>query len=451
MMLGLFLVPFGVGLLVWVLRKARLLAAPLSAAACMVVAVLAMSSSGAAPIVILGRPFSLPATSAAHLALLALLMAAAFLYAYALPQGSLVWPLGLVALGFWAAALMATSAVVAGLLFLGGALSAAMLVPSPHGEAAMIGSRTLTLLVLGGILLLMAAQGAEALAAGRSAGLPPEGVAFILTLALALLTGLFPFSLWFPQVAGEGAPVAVIVLGAMMSTTALLRFGDPSFLVAPLGQVQMADLLRILGMGTFGGACLAAAAQRRLGRLLAYAALADWGLILVGVSLRQGAAIDAAMLHLAFHNIALATAALASGLLRRSFGEDALSSLYGAARRAPFALLSAVAGGLSLAGMPAMAGFWGRLGLYRLLADRFSGWAAALALLSLGPAWGFVRLLIHGLEPAPLPGSRREMIAPAILVLLLGALLIGVGLAPQVLNWVPGEWLQMLTYRPPVP
>ena len=451
MTLGLFLVPFGMGLLVWILRKARLLAASFSAAACVVVAILALSAPGAAPIVILGRPFSLSAASAAHLALLALLMAVAFLYAYAIPQGNLAWSLGLVALGFWAAALMATSAIVAGLLFLGGAISAVMLVPSPHGETAMIGSRLLVLLVLGGILLLMAAQSAETFAIGGGAGLSPAGGAFILTLALALLTGLFPFFLWFSQVAEEGTPLAVIVLGAAMSTTALLRFGDPSFWVAPLGQVQMTDLLRITGIGTFVASCVAAAVQRRLGRLLAYSALADWGLILVGISLRQGAALDAAMLHLAFHNVALAAAALANGLLRRSFGEDSLSRLCGAVRRAPLALLGVITGGLSLSGMPAVAGFWGRLGLYRLWAAQSPGWLVTFVFLSLGSAWGFVRLTIYGMEPAPLPGSRRERLAPALLVLGLSALLVAVGLVPQVLSLIPGEWLRLLTYRPPAP
>lgn len=452
MMLGLLLVPFGVGIVVWILRKARLLAAPLSAAACVVMAVLALSTSGEAPLVIMGRPFSLPPASAAHLALLAVLVAIAFLYAFAVPQGNLVWPLGLWALGFWGAALMATSTIVSALLFLAGALAAAMLVPAPHHEMAMVGSRLLTFLVLGGILLFVGAQGVEVYSAGGGTGISQEGNAFVLVLALALLTGLFPFFLWFPQVASEGVPVAMVMLGAVLPTVALLRFGDPFLLTAPLAQVQMGNLLHAMGLGTFGAACLVAAAQRRLGRLLAYTALADWGILLAGIGLLQPAALEAATLQLALHNLALVVGACAEGLLRHSFGEDALSSLYGAAKRAPLALFSAVVGGLSLAGVPAIAGFWGRLGLLQQFVPRTGAYGGmALVLLSLGPAWGFLRLLIHAMDPAPLPGSRREMLAPAILVFILGMILVILGLAPQTLNWVPGEWLRLLTYRPPTP
>ncbi len=444
MILILLALPLGMALVVWLLRRAPILAAPLSAATCLAMAVLAIASSRVAPLVILGRTLSLSQPAAGHLALLAALTALVLLYAYRLPQGELGWPLALATLGFLCGALLVQSATIAAILLLAAGILAVMLASSGRERSAMVASRALTLVVIGGLLMLVAAWSVESSAAEVEEQSLSATAGVVLILGLALFAGLVPFFVWAPPIYEQTGPLATLLLCASLSTVAFLRFSALYQSAAPLVQVLLGDLLLAVGIATTLVGSVGALTQRSVSRILAYAALADLGVISVGIALRNPDTTAAAMLHLAYRGVAIVTVAMAAGVLRLCFGGDHLEQLRGAVRRAPLAIIGLVVGGFSLAGLPPMAGFASRFGLYRALTQLLPLWTAVLALSAIGPAWAVVRCVIAAIAPAPLPGSRREPIIPGVLIALLCLFLLVAGLVPQALAWLPGQWFEML-------
>jgi formate hydrogenlyase subunit 3/multisubunit Na+/H+ antiporter MnhD subunit len=444
MILTLLLLPLGAAVVAWIVRKAALIAAPISAAACFAVAFIAVTSQPQQPLVILGRSLELAPRAAAHLGLFAALTALVLLVGFRIPHGEMAWPLALVSLVFFAATLMARSPTIAALLLAAGGIAAAMLVPDVERETAAIASRALTLIVIASALLLVVVWSAETQSSDQGDLFLTDSAALALAFSLAVFLGQFPFFVWLPPIYGQASPLATTVLGVCLSTTALLRFGQIQMWALPLTQLLLSNVLTVVGVATCVVGCVGAVAQRRVGRILAYAAMADLGIVLLGVALRRPGGAEAAMLHLAYRNVAVVLVSMASGVLRRCFGSDEREYLHGAARRAPLAVIGLMIGGLSLAGLPPAAGFASRFALYRLLVTEMPVWTVAIALASLGPAWGFARIAIAAMGSAPLPGSQREPLAPGIVMLLLSLALLAVGLAPQWVTMVGAHWLDLL-------
>lgn len=443
MILTILLLPLAAALVAWPIRKAPWLVAPLSAAACFAVAFLAYTALPTQSVVVLGRSLELTPRIVAHLALLSILVGIMLLYTSRMPQGEMACSFVLVSLTFFAASLMARSPTISALLLAAGAIAATVLATGSSRETATISSRVLMLIVIASMLLLVAAQSAES-QGEQSLPLLADVAVLVLAFSLAIFLAQFPFFIWLPPVFGRAGPLAATTLSVLLSTTVLLRFGNIQMWSSPFAQLLLSNILIIVGTLSCIVACLAALAQRQAGRILAYAAIADLGLVLLGMGIRRPGGAEAALWHLAYRNVAVVTVSMAVGVLRECFGIDDREHLYGAIKRAPLAIVGLTIGGLSLAGLPPFAGFASRLTLYRLIAADFPLWALILALVSLGPAWAFARTTIAAVGSAPLPGSRHEPLAPGILILLLSLFLILIGLVPQLLTIGGGQWLDLL-------
>jgi multicomponent Na+:H+ antiporter subunit D len=256
---------------------------------------------------------------------------------------------------------------------------------------------------------------------------------------------IVPFHVWLPPVFRYGSPLAVVMLSVVMSIVLFLRLGTMlQVSIWPGGQEFFSALL-VAGGGITAllGSALALP-QRSLSRVIAYAALADLGLVLVGLGVGKGLSLSAVTLHLAYRGIGIVTASMGLGLLRQCLDGDDVIALQGALRRAPLAIVSIALGGFSLVGLPLTAGFTSRILLYRALAGESSGWAIAIIASSLCPAWALMRCIIAALASAPTSGSRREPLLPGLLALSLGLLLLVLGLMPHLLALLPSEWLTPL-------
>lgn len=444
MILTLLFIPLVATVAAWIVRKAPLIAAFLSAAACFGVAYLALVAQPSPPLVILGRPLELGPRAAAQLSLCAALLGLLFLGSAHSLRDELAWPLALGTLALLAAAMMARSPTIAALLLTAGGIVAVMLVPRRERETSEVASRALTLVVIGSALLLAAVWSAEIQSSDQGDLILSNTAALALAFSLTILLGQFPFFVWLPPIYDRAGPLAVTMLGVGLSTTALLRFGQIQLWASPLTQLLLSNILMPVGIMTCLAGCVGAAVQRRVGRILAYAAMADLGVVVMGMALRRPGGVEAALLHLAYRNVAVVLVSLAVSVLRRSFGGDAHELLSGAARRAPLAVVGLAIGGLSLAGLPPTGGFASRFALYRLLATDLPIWTSIIALASLGPAWALARIVIAAMAATPLPGSRREPLLSGIVMLLLSVALLIAGVAPQWLATMGARWLNLL-------
>ncbi len=442
-LLWLVLLPIGVAIVVLLLRALSVVANPLTAATLLVLGVLCLTQTQGRALLVWGRPVSLTAREATALAFCAGSLAVMVFATVRLSPGPLDCPLTLAAVGFFAAATMVRNVAIAGLLL--GAITAVMLIPSRRPGAAMTGIRTLVLLVFAIAMLIVVAWSAEGQAAEPQPALFARagGVALLLGFGIGLT--IVPFHIWLPPVFRHASPLAAVMLSVVLNAVVLLRLEN--VVTASMGieeQRFVAALLMAGGVLTAVGGGIMAVLQRSVGGALAYAAIADWGLVLVGHGIGSQTSIGVARLHEGYRGVGIVAVSIALALLRHCLDGDDLEHLRGAVRRAPLAVMTMVLGGLSLSGLPLTAGFSSRLALYSALAGQNISWATAVIVSSIGPAWAFARCIIAALASAPTAGGRREPLVPALIALLLGLALLALGISPSLWKLLPSEWLSAL-------
>lgn len=220
------------------------------------------------------------------------------------------------------------------------------------------------LLVLAGTLVLVRAAGVHSfsLDALMSASIPAEGqyLAFwLFTLGFAIRIPLFPFHGWFPPVVAEGpvVGVSVFLVGAKIGVYALLRFVLPLLPMAAHRYHETFAIVGVLAM-VYGG--LLALVQTNLRQLVAFACLAQAGIVLVGLSTLNVEGLMGALLAATAIGFSSAGLYFVAGFLHVRFGTTTIERTAGAGRlsqHAPLLSLTFLLVGLSTIGMPGTSGF----------------------------------------------------------------------------------------------
>jgi NADH-quinone oxidoreductase subunit N len=253
---------------------------------------------------------------------------------------------------------------------------------------------------------------------------------------LAFKVAVFPFHVWAPDVY-EGAPVP---------TTAFLAIGSKAagvvLLVRLLGTVVPDLALRwehlLMGIAAlsilYGSLC--AIPQRSLKRLLGYSSIANGGFVILGLSAASKAGAAAVLFFLAGYLVTVMAAFLVIGAVVQRLGTDDLSALEGLHRRSPLLAAGLTFAMVSLAGVPPLAGFFGKFVVLKAAVEQgatspaFFALAAVAVLgvvISFWYYFGVVRAVYWPVERA----ERSPLTVPAptvaaLVVCLGGILLLGV-------------------------
>ncbi len=228
-----------------------------------------------------------------------------------------------------------------------------------------VGSATL----LYGLALIYGATGATDFAAISSAiaahGLSSDvlllsGIALCMA-GLCFKSSVAPFHQWTPDVY-EGAPTPITAFMAVATKVAalgvFLRFFDVALIEA---QTSWAPALATLAAITIVVGNVGALAQSSLKRMLAYSSVAQAGYMLAGVVVSTQLGVRATVFYLAvylFMNMAAFAVIVARE--RQTDTGDTLDSLAGLGRSNPWLAWPMTLSMLSLAGIPATAGFVGK-------------------------------------------------------------------------------------------
>lgn len=263
---------------------------------------------------------------------------------------------------------------------------------------------------------------------------PYRTAGWLLIAGFILLLQPAPLHVAVPAVASQAPPVvaAFLWIGGQTVTLFLLQ----RFLVAYpwlSTTVDSARWLLWLGILTaaLGGAL--AASQRRLGRIVGYAALYDYGVLMVALSLRGTAGLPTTIWLLATRTVALLTVATGAAAIRHYMAGDSLTRIRGAASRLPGAVIAFAAGGFGLVGFPLTAQFASRWALVQLVTENDVRWALFLLIGALGVLIGVVRgtsACFGDLTQSSVERESPGLAALALLLTLVGVLL---GLFPQLL------------------
>jgi len=260
-------------------------------------------------------------------------------------------------------------------------------------EAAMkyflLGAFASAFFVYGAALIYGAAGSTQydAIAKGLAGG---KGEAALLYPGIALLlvgfgfkVSLVPFHMWTPDVY-QGAPTPVTAFMSVgTKAAAFAAFIRVLVIALPAQQTSWGWPLAILAILTMTLGNLAALRQTSLKRMLAYSSIAHAGYVLVGIVAGTSEGADAALFYLftyAFMNIGAFAVVI---MLERANEGDALQNrASGIGQRWPWLALTMAIFMFSLSGVPPLAGFFGKLFVFKAAVDGGWAWLAVIGMLN---------------------------------------------------------------------
>jgi NADH-quinone oxidoreductase subunit N len=221
----------------------------------------------------------------------------------------------------------------------------------------------------------------------------------------------FPFQIWAPDVY-QGAPTPVTAFLAIGSKAAgfalLLRV---LFIAVPDITAHWANLLIILSACSILYGNLCAIPQRNLKRLLGYSSISHAGYMLLGIAALSAAGRAAVLYYLSGYLFTvLAAFTVICLVLRQTDGAD-LSGLAGLHRRSPLLAAALTLAMASLAGIPPLAGFFGKFLLLKAVIEQapmnpgyycLAFTALAGVVISLWYYFGVVRAIYWANDPTDL-------------------------------------------------
>jgi NADH-quinone oxidoreductase subunit N len=279
--------------------------------------------------------------------------------------------------------------------------------------------------------------GEIATAVNRSPGDP------LLTLAMVMVVTGFgfkiaaaPFHMWAPEVY-QGAPTWSATLVASSSKVASFFALFVFFYVGLMGAAGSAGLIAIVAVVSMLWGNLAAIAQTSFRRVLAYSAIGHAGYMLIALVAHS----RQSFVSLVYYVITYALATVgAFGVLTalEEEGVDSITDFRGLSRRAPdlsFCLLIFL---LSLAGIPPLAGFFGKFYVFVSALEDHSGllWLVLLALgMSVVSFYYYLKVLKQAYvsEPAAGASAIRVRATTRIALWVTAALVVLLGCFPDLL------------------
>lgn len=245
---------------------------------------------------------------------------------------------------------------------------------------------TASAVMLYGMSLLYGVTGQLGLAeiAGGVAGASPAVLVAGLALTLAgygFEVTMVPFYQWGPD-AFEGAATPVAMFLSVGPKGAGLAVIARTVLVAlPHGAAHWELLLAVLAALTMTAGNVGALRQENIKRLLAYSSIAQMGYLLMGIAVaaKEPLALPALLFYFASYVLMQVGAFAVATAVEAGAGAVTVGGYAGLGRRAPWLALAMTLCLLSLAGIPPLAGFFGKTILFGVAVGGGYAWLAVVA------------------------------------------------------------------------
>ncbi len=217
-----------------------------------------------------------------------------------------------------------------------------------------------------GIAMIYFAAGTTSLPGVKEFFLAHPGNTLMTMGMLFIISGIgfkiasVPFQLWVPDVY-EGAPSPVTAYLAVVSKAAgfalLLRLLNSAFFAFEGGRPLLFSVLAVMTMvyGNFG-----ALMQTNIKRLFAYSGIAHAGYLLIGIASGTQFGTQAVIYYLIVYALSNLCAFWVITLVGRASENDRIDAYRGLAKKCPFLAGAFFISLLSLAGVPPLAGFFGK-------------------------------------------------------------------------------------------
>ena len=264
----------------------------------------------------------------------------------------------------------------------------------------------------------------------------------LVMVGLGFKIAAFPFQIWAPDVY-QGAPSPTTAFLAVGSKAAgfvlLLRV---LFLAVPDITAHWSRLLVVVSAITILYGNLCALPQRNLKRLLGYSSIAHAGYMLLGIAALSAAGQSAVLFYLSGYLFTVLGAFTVICLVLRQVGGEDITALAGLNQRSPLLASTMTLAMVSLAGVPPLAGFFGKFLLFRAALEKGATepayyWLVGIAILgvviSLYYYFGVVRAIYWSKDvPDRSPIRPSNPMLLALYACLVGMFLLGIYPGPLV-------------------
>ncbi len=202
-----------------------------------------------------------------------------------------------------------------------------------------------------------------------------EGNRLFLLGILLVLVGLgfkiaaFPVQMWAPDVY-QGSPIpttAFLAVGSKAAGFALVL--RVLFTAVPAITAHWTTFLVVIAIITMLYGNLCAIPQRNLKRLLGYSSIANAGYLLMGVAALSEAGRSAILYYLGGYLFTVLGAFIVICLVTRKMESEDVSALAGLNQRSPLLATTLALAMVSLAGIPPLAGFFGKFLLLKAVVE----------------------------------------------------------------------------------
>ncbi len=265
---------------------------------------------------------------------------------------------------------------------------------------------------------------AEAAQGGLSTG-ALVGLIFLIA-GLAFKLAAVPFHMWTPDVyEGAPTPVTAFLAGApklaAMALALRLLFGPFADAAAEWQQVIVLVAVASMLLGAF-----AAIGQRNIKRLMAYSSIGHVGYALIGVAAADQVGLQAVLVFMAIYVI-MTVGCFGCILMMRRGGRyvEQIEDLAGLSRHQPMMALAMAVFMFSMAGIPPLAGFFGKLYVFLAAVEAGLVWLAVVGVLtSVVAAFYYLRIVkvmyfdapAQPFDPLPRPELHAVTAASAVFV-----------------------------------
>ena len=269
------------------------------------------------------------------------------------------------------------------------------------------------------------------------------------TIGFGFKVAAAPFHFWAPD-AYQGAPtpsVALIASGSKVASFFVLARLMITGFAAAAGSGAWHDFspgwvptLAVLSAASMVLGNMAAIAQNNVKRLLAYSAIAHTGYALLGLLANDGAGLSSLVYYTVTYGLTVAGAFGVVMVVEARTGGARLEDFAGLSRREPLLSFCMMIFMLSLAGIPPLAGFFGKFYLFTAAAGGAKNlgliWLVFLAVAMSAVSLYYYLKVLKQIYVAPAPEGGQEMQSSFSSRMLLGALALGVvalGCAPDLM------------------
>lgn len=208
----------------------------------------------------------------------------------------------------------------------------------------------------------------------------------LMIVGLSIKSALFPFHGWLPEAYSACTTMASAIQSGLISKCYLfiiIKFICRIFSLEMLVELHIINVLFVLGIAGMIYGSVAAMREQESRRMIAYSSVAQVAYIFMGIGLGTWHGLAAACYQMLAHTFTKPMLFTSVGtLVREGAGTDSWHDLRGTARRNPLAGVAFTVGGLSLCGLPLLAGFAAKFELAAASVE--SGDKMLLTMLALG-------------------------------------------------------------------